>query len=140
MQICSFIVCDDIRREFNGKHMLIGVYDSLALTAPKGQSIIWPVILKLAFFIKVLDIDHDLQADAYEFIVKQEGQQIGIISGKASFTQSNPPDFVNLALINNALTLEKPSELDFVLKFIKDGEVTNELLPPSFKVYVNEAK
>lgn len=140
MELANFIVCDDIRREVNGKHMLIGVYDTLTLNLPKGQSVFWPLTLRLAFFIKVIDPRHEFDSDAYEFVVSQENEQITVISGQTSMIQAAPLEFIILALTAPALGLLKPSQLDFKLRFSKDGNIINELSPPSLKVIIAEAK
>ncbi len=50
MKFQSFIFCDDVRQEINGKVTLIGVYD-LTIIFPKGTK--FPAALPLSFFCRV---------------------------------------------------------------------------------------
>lgn len=65
MKVQSFLFCDDVRQETNGKFILIGVYESGILFSEKTK---FPVRLpSLGFFCRFMLESGDQQFDEVEF-------------------------------------------------------------------------
>lgn len=107
----SVVVCEDIRVEGNGKHMLIGVYATDMIVAQ------FPSVVQLAFWIRAFPPpppgEHTFKA-----IVKIPGGGEGTIDGSALVAKNVPGDVpVVLTLPAVPLQLHEPGRLEILLAF-----------------------
>lgn len=138
VKIINFIVCDDIRREIGGKNTLVGVYDELNLNVHKGVNLTWPVVIRLGFYCNILKEEENIECNKFEFIAINENQQIAQIGGTIDFTKEGR--FANLSLLINAFSILKPGKIEFKIKFYKDNELIEELIPHDFYIKLTQLK
>lgn len=82
-KVTSVIICDDIRREDNGKELLIGVYTGLILTAQAPPLVMAQLCVRIGFVADFLKSDFIIELRAPngknlitgtgEFIVERRG-------------------------------------------------------------------
>lgn len=110
----TVVVCEDIRIEGNGKHILIGVYPTDMIV---GQ---FPASLRLAFWIRIYPPpppgDH-----AFRAIIRVPGGGEGAIDGSVAVA-GNIPDKVPVVLALTAVPVElsETGEMEVLVGF--DGK------------------
>jgi hypothetical protein len=128
MKLMNFVVCDDIRFEIGGKHTLVGVYDDLVFNVLPNAENNWPLIIRLAFFVRLQqDEGEKLDADRFEFCVTQ----IGLSEKVPVFSQPiiKPIDTktIHLIMTIGAFAVFKEGQIAFHVNFFKGQEIVLSL-------------
>lgn len=134
MKLRTFIICDDIRSEVNGKNSLIGTYrDKIIFNIQKGQKNTWPKVIKLAFYVEIL-VEGSLPKTFNFKRIDEEGAESVVLQGDLPFKKDST--LLRMNLIHPAFMFNKVGTIIFKLEFFdKTGKLTNTIEPPmSFKV------
>lgn len=150
MKITDFIVCEDIRREINGKHSLMGAFnDVIRLIIPPGTEPRWPVNVRFATFTRfALDpgeqlpdqigikvhLGEDLAVDALVNITVSEfWRPLQLIMGPIELQVPGP------ALMKFEFTLKREGQVLATLEPQTSMRVTDEFPAPPSPVAVPNA-
>jgi hypothetical protein len=126
MQLADFIVCDDVRFEMGNKMSIMGIYDDSILIPPPGigSELLWPLAMRLSFFIRMHPTAHDAAINGFEFIVTHEGEKIAFLDGAIAIRDPSKP--LRLAISLSQLLLPSLGKLSFKIVLKNGSEVISE--------------
>jgi hypothetical protein len=112
LEVLTAIVCDDVRREWNGKDILVGVYGS----GIKFDQI--PNVLVATLWVEL----NCQKTGEFEFFLRVLGQDQHVVFQPANPVKLNVPEvgFSNVALPGIALQVTSTGKLQF--QFSPDAE------------------
>jgi hypothetical protein len=128
VKILDFILCEDIRKEVGNKHTLIGVFDEeLNFLVPEGVKDVWPKPIRVGMFIRIKLEENDIKPDRFELTFLYEGKAFG--GGHGLIKIVNESKMMNFIFTHNQFPISGEGKISFVLKFYKDNNLINELIP-----------
>ena len=114
-KIANAIICDDVRVERNGKHIIIGVYSGDIVVSET------PALVPIMLWLQIDDVGGD--AEEYEFNGTMSG--VEFVTGKFSVTTSPSPSRATISLGHFPLKIERDGTLKFDIKPAKNGRWKN---------------
>jgi hypothetical protein len=111
LHIRSVIICDDVRREDNGKEILIGVYNGVILV-PRFPSVLRQLIVRIEYEWK------GVPAHKFKATVTAEGGQ-KILEADGQTTLVSPDDPAAISIGAGPIRFEKQTQ--FNIRFGIDG-------------------
>lgn len=121
MQIKSFIICEDIRREVGNKSSLMGILgDSLSFEGLGSNE--WPKIINLSAFIQI-SLEDVIPSD-FSLKITLEGEEVAHI--KSDIEVAEGTRYLNLPITMYGFPLKSKGMLVFDLKLQRQGVILLE--------------
>jgi hypothetical protein len=131
MKIISFIACEDVRQERDGKTTIVGMYDGLLL-APDALADGKLVALRFASHLRFQLEDGDTEPNRIEITIAYNGDNFG--HGDVRFVVSDRAKPIQLAGPMVLHNISQPGALSITYRFFRDDEQLWE--PAAFSVDV----
>lgn len=130
MKVQTFLFCDDVRQEINGKFILIGVYESGILFPEKTK---FPVRLpSLGFFCRFMLEPGDKQFDEVEFKFSLDGKPILSVKGAIAVKDFSVP--ISVYRTNPGVVFPNEGQLEFEINLKLKSELVGNLKPGSISI------
>jgi hypothetical protein len=126
VQLCDFIVCEDIRFEIGNKVTLVGIFsDEIILSAPPPKEVVWPAAIRLAVFAR-LRADEKRMPDRFKITVLHDGNAVGSFEGAILIVK--PERAIHLTVMNQVI-MPAPGPVSFSLDLHRGPEHLGTLAP-----------
>ena len=133
MKLIDYLVCDDIRKEANGKHILIGVYNSQIIFQANSPDVKWPIQKQIYLFIRIMKEESDHTYDGFEVVIdlntlaSQQPYALARISGIFRNNEKvNAPMVFDFSL---PVKFPGPGDMHFTMNFTKGMSVVHTIKP-----------
>lgn len=123
MQIKSFIICEDIRREIGNKSSLMGVLGDSLIFEGVGSSE-WPKLTNLAAFIQISL--EDVVPSCFSVKITLEGEEVANI--KSNIEVAEGTRYLNIPITMYGFPLKSAGTLVFDLKLERQGGLLLEAI------------
>ncbi len=120
MKLLDFIVCDDIRQEISGKHILIGIYYDMILHKQK-EELKWPLKFKLGFFIRIKLEKSDPVPDSFNVEFIHKDNKFKTIKGNLKIIGKT--EYIVLSLIHGGFPIPNIGKINFRITLKRDNHV-----------------
>ena len=120
MKIVSFIACEDVRREVDGKTTLVGIYEGLSV-APEALADGKKATIRFATHLRFLLEPEDVVPDDIQMLITYNGSSV--VDGNAPVVVNDRDKPIQLAgpMIMHAIA--EPGVLKIQYKFLSNTKV-----------------
>ncbi len=127
MKLLDFLVCDDIRQEIGQKTTLVGIYRDLVISFVKEAK--WPFVIRLCFYLRFKRAEMDSMPDGFivDFLLNEN--KFHTLDGTLGISPDAEVDYFDLMLVNNAFLIPGDGKITFLVKFLKNEHVIQEIEP-----------
>ncbi len=141
MKLIDFIICDDIRKEDNGKTILIGVYSDRMIFQidPPGSK--WPLQKRLSLYFRLKKEIGDPEFDGFDLTIDLKTQKsekphlLAEING--TITGSSTPESLVILEFSIPFVFIGPGKMVVAVKIKKAGKVVS-VLNPDYEMEIEE--
>lgn len=124
MKIKDVIVSDDIRFELANKFSIIGLYFDRIQIDSRGNSIKFPLMLKLGLMIRIYAGKEDVFPQDFKIRYHLNGGQVASVGGAINLINKEGRDLVLPIVIH--IPLQSLGKLDFDISFTHNNKLTYE--------------
>lgn len=128
MKILDYIICDDIRREFGGKHTIVGAYnDRIDFLAFGTQPLRWPINKQIGIYIRFKKEDSDPSFDKFKLNIDVGMNKLAFIEGV--FPIDNKSKTIVLDCVLPVVQFQGPGTMTTKIEFLMAEKVVLEVSP-----------
>jgi hypothetical protein len=131
MNVFSFIACEDLRHEVDGKVTLVGVFEGLSF--PKGTK--FPSMLRIATQLRVKFDEGETVPDQASVSYRLNGKDLATAQGTLTIIKRNQPIPLNMPML--VLPVDAPGVLTIEYTFRASGKAIGT--PVSFEIPIELA-